>query len=155
MKRLIIFLVGVCSAIVCKAQVDSLQTNMNLRDSLLMSIYKVDSLNTAINVVESMVGRYEIYPTQNTHVHLRLDTATGEIYMVYFQIGEDWEKELIKICEPLFYPKINDRLVSGRFKLHPTTNIYNFILLDTVYGDCWDVQWSYEKNKRYRGRRFY
>ena len=36
----------------------------------------------------------------------------------------------------------------GRFELYKTQNMYNFILLDTLEGGVWQVQWSIEKDKR-------
>ena len=37
---------------------------------------------------------------------------------------------------------------NGRFFLYPTTNIYNFILLDQIDGRVWQVQWSIEEKDR-------
>ena len=37
---------------------------------------------------------------------------------------------------------------NGRFFLYPTTNIYNFILLDQIDGRVWQVQWSIEPKER-------
>ena len=37
---------------------------------------------------------------------------------------------------------------NGRFFLYPTTNSYNFILLDQIDGKTWQVQWSIEKEDR-------
>tara|TARA_B110000902_G_scaffold202997_1_gene230645 strand:- start:316 stop:900 length:585 start_codon:yes stop_codon:yes gene_type:complete len=37
---------------------------------------------------------------------------------------------------------------NGRFFLYPTTNIYNFILLDQIDGRTWQVQWNIDKDKR-------
>ena len=38
--------------------------------------------------------------------------------------------------------------MNGRFKLYPTDNIYNFILLDTSAGSVYQVQWSHEPENR-------
>ena len=38
--------------------------------------------------------------------------------------------------------------VPGRFVLHPTENIYNFIMLDQVAGQTYQVQWSFDEDKR-------
>jgi hypothetical protein len=43
----------------------------------------------------------------------------------------------------------NDEEVNGRFKLEPTQNIYNFILLDQIDGRVWQVQWSFKANERF------
>ncbi len=37
---------------------------------------------------------------------------------------------------------------NGRFFLYPTTNIYNFILLDQLDGRTWQVQWAAEEKDR-------
>jgi hypothetical protein len=37
---------------------------------------------------------------------------------------------------------------NGRFFLYPTTNIYNFILIDQIDGRTWQVQWSTEPKER-------
>ena len=41
-----------------------------------------------------------------------------------------------------------DEEKNGRFFLYPTTNIYNFILLDQIDGRAWQVQWSTEAKER-------
>ena len=43
---------------------------------------------------------------------------------------------------------------NGRFKLYPTGNMYNFIMVDVIDGRTWQVQWNTKKNKRIV-RRFY
>lgn len=42
---------------------------------------------------------------------------------------------------------VPDETVTGRFKLYPTQNNYNFILLDTTFSFAYLMQWSTEKNK--------
>ena len=37
---------------------------------------------------------------------------------------------------------------NGRFKLYPTGNMFNFIMVDVIDGRMWQVQWSTEENKR-------
>ncbi len=41
-----------------------------------------------------------------------------------------------------------EKEINGRFTLHPTQNIYNFILLDQIDGKVWQVQWSLEFENR-------
>ena len=36
----------------------------------------------------------------------------------------------------------------GRFKLYPTNNMFNFIMLDVINGKTWQVQWSTEPENR-------
>ena len=37
---------------------------------------------------------------------------------------------------------------NGRFKLYPTDNSYNFIMVDVITGDTYQVQWNTDKEKR-------
>ena len=37
---------------------------------------------------------------------------------------------------------------NGRFKLYPTGNMYNFIMVDVIDGRTWQVQWNIDDNKR-------
>ena len=37
---------------------------------------------------------------------------------------------------------------NGRFKLYPTGNMYNFIMVDVIDGRTWQVQWNTDENKR-------
>ena len=37
---------------------------------------------------------------------------------------------------------------NGKYKLYPTGNMYNFIMVDVELGRTWQVQWSTKENKR-------
>ena len=37
---------------------------------------------------------------------------------------------------------------SGRFKLYPTGNMYNFVMVDVIDGRTWQVQWNIDDDKR-------
>ena len=37
---------------------------------------------------------------------------------------------------------------NGRFKLYPTGNMYNYIMVDVIDGRTWQVQWSTKENER-------
>lgn len=37
----------------------------------------------------------------------------------------------------------------GRYKLYPTTNMWTFLKLDTRIGRIWQVQWSFDDDKRF------
>ncbi len=36
---------------------------------------------------------------------------------------------------------------AGRYALFPTQNMYNFIMLDQIDGDTYQVQWGKEENR--------
>jgi hypothetical protein len=87
---------------------------------------------------------YELFPTQNTWTFIKLNTRNGKLWQVQFSIkGNRMVTELNST--PLV---LNEMEINGRFTLYPTDNIYNFILLDQVEGDTWQVQWSAENELR-------
>ena len=81
---------------------------------------------------------FTIYPTQNYWTQIELDTRDGKMWQV--QISPDNDKEILKISLNLM--PLTDSPEPGRFMLSPTKNMYNFVLLDTVNGRTWQVQWS-------------
>ena len=90
--------------------------------------------------------RYKLYPTQNIWNFIKLDTQTGKMWMVQFSV-EDSNDRFVYDLNPL-YLYFNDDMVNGRFELYPTQNSWNFILLDQIDGRTWQVQWSFDKDKR-------
>ncbi|MCB9314497.1 MAG: hypothetical protein H6569_00015 [Lewinellaceae bacterium] len=96
-------------------------------------------------VFENIV--YQLFPTQNYWTFIKLNTRNGKMWQVHFTIKEDGvDGELILNSIPLV---TEEKEVNGRFTLYPTENIYNFILLDQIDGDVYQVQWSMEE--KYRG----
>lgn len=89
---------------------------------------------------------YRLFPTQNMFIYLRLDTRNGKIDMV--QWNADTENRLYtSLSSKSLLPSGQDPK-AGRFTLYSTTNIYNFILLDQVSGNMWQVQWSFDELNR-------
>ena len=100
------------------------------------------SINSIILASEN--PRYVTYPTENINTVLKLDTAVGTITQVHIGIGKDSTRgEFYINASPLA-----DTIENGRFALQKTGNMYNFILLDTVDGRVWQVQWSFNANNR-------
>lgn len=83
------------------------------------------------------VGRYKIYPTTNIYTSLKLDTASGRITALQISLGDTYgiEYDITDAVVP-------DETIIGRFELYPTKNNFNFILLDTIFGYAYQVQWS-------------
>ena len=89
---------------------------------------------------------YKLYPTDNRWYFIKLDTRNGKMTQVQFSVeGNEYRFETILNDIPLVDKK-DER--EGRFELYPTENIYNFILLDTLAGSCWQVQWHTEPTNR-------
>lgn len=92
--------------------------------------------------------RYRLFPTQNMWTFLKLDTMTGKIWQVQFSVeGSEYRFEIplskTDICET--YKK--DKIV-GRYTLYPTQNTYNFVMLDQIDGETYQVQWSMNADNR-------
>lgn len=68
-----------------------------------------------------------------------------------FTISEDgYEGELILNSSSLVWTE--DEEVNGEFTLHPTKNMYNFMLLNQINGRTFQVQWNNNKEKRFVSR---
>ena len=87
---------------------------------------------------------YQLYPTQNMYMFLKLDTRNGRIWQVQYSM-EDKRFESVLNIIPLVSEKEE---FNGRFKLYPTESIYTYILLDRISGDTYQVQWSQELGNR-------
>lgn len=88
---------------------------------------------------------YELYPTQNFYTFLKLNTKTGQVSQVQYAINNDDRFEIGINDAPLVEGSASE---AGRFKLSPTQNMYNFLLLDQITGQVWQVQWHIEDDKR-------
>lgn len=94
---------------------------------LIMVIFYSIGYISAQNVQN--VPRYKMYQTENIHILLKLDTATGKVWMVQYSLGDNTGMVVPVDDSSLLIPGIKE--VAGRFELYPTKNMYNFILLDT------------------------
>lgn len=119
------------------------QSPVTPRDSTLSQIKSLMTKN-------SLVGRYKVYPTTNTYNSLRLDTATGEVSALQIGMNSDSDRMEYLICEGIISE--DSELIIGRYELYPTNNHYNFILLDTIRGFAYQVQWSTKTNECGRWR---
>jgi len=78
------------------------------------------------------------------YTFLRLDTRTGMLWEVQWSMEDD-NRFVYSLSDTAQAPMGKK---AGRFTLYPTTNMYNFVLLDQDEGRTWQVQWSTEKEKR-------
>ena len=89
---------------------------------------------------------YKLFSTQNMYTFIKLDTRNGRMWQVQWSTkGSDYRFESTLSDSALVNEEEEQ---NGRFFLYPTTNIYNFILLDQIDGRTWQVQWSIEKEDR-------
>ena len=82
---------------------------------------------------------------------MKLDTATGYIEQLQCTLEEDKDGTVgIINSEDLSLLSSN----AGTFELYPTSNMYQFILLDKRLGRTWHVQWGIGENKRWIRRTY-
>ena len=95
---------------------------------------------------------YKLYPTDNMWNFIELDTITGMLWQVQFDVSKDSGKyrfrTALDLTDKRTSTKYSEKEIPGRYELYKTQNMYNFILLDTIEGYTWQVQWSLEREKR-------
>jgi len=87
---------------------------------------------------------YRLFSTRNMYTFIKLNTKNGQMWQV------QWDTKGNQLETPLSLITLvtKEEEKNGRFFLYPTTNIYNFILLDQLDGRAWQVQWNIEEKDR-------
>lgn len=111
---------------------------------LLMSLTAVPGFSNILDDSEQS-QRFELYPTQNTFNFLKLDKKTGKIYQVQWSL--EGEKEFSITLNGIDLSQFSTD--GNCFKLYPTKNMWQFILLDGASGRAWHVQWGFEEKNRW------
>ena len=88
---------------------------------------------------------YRLFSTKNMYTFIKLNTRNGQMWQV--QWGTESQYRFENTLSDIYRVNKDDEK-NGRFFLYPTTNMYNFILLDQIDGRVWQVQWSGEAEKR-------
>ena len=88
---------------------------------------------------------YRLFATRNTYNFIKLNTRNGQMWQVQWGTESKYRFETT-LSDISRVEKEEEK--NGRFFLYPTTNIYNFILLDQIDGRAWQVQWSLEEKDR-------
>jgi hypothetical protein len=113
--------------------------------SVLLIVYTLfaQSVSTQQN---NSTSTYRLFPTQNMWTLIKLNTRNGQIWQVQYDVQgiERFQTSLSLMPQIAKEQEANDR-----FTLHPTQNMYTFILLDQFDGRMWQVQWSTEAKKRF------
>jgi hypothetical protein len=114
---------------------------------------KIDTLLTINNMLleqieidSSLKGRFKLYKTENNFNFLELDTKTGKIKQVQWSLDEKNEGSSVINNVDLSW---GTGYGSGSFELYPTSNIFQFILIDKTNGRKWHVQWGLENANRW------
>ena len=88
---------------------------------------------------------YRLFATRNMYTFIKLNTSNGQMWQV--QWGTESKYRFENVLSDISLVN-KDEEKKGRFFLYPTTNIYNFILLDQIDGRVWQVQWNTEAKNR-------
>jgi hypothetical protein len=97
------------------------------------------------NISTDSIVVYRLFATRNMYTFIKLNTRNGQMWQV--QWGTESKYQFESTLSDI--SRVNkDEERNGRFFLYPTTNIYNFILLDQIDGRVWQVQWSTKVNER-------
>lgn len=89
---------------------------------------------------------YKLFPTKNFWTFIKLNTRNGKMWQVHFGVTETDVRAILDLNN---LPLVSEeKETSGRFTLYPSENTYNFLLLDQIDGNVYQVQWSMQENNR-------
>jgi len=100
----------------------------------------IQNISTDSNVT------YRLFSTRNMYTFIKLDTRNGQMWQVQWGTKGSEYRFVNTLSDIYLVNKEEEK--NGRFFLYPTTNIYNFILLDQIDGRTWQVQWSINEKDR-------
>ena len=123
---------------------------ITMMKKILLLIVAICGLLCASGCVTSgeVQPRFKMLSTQNLFIFLKLDTATGKIWMVQYGMG-DRKGVVVPLDDTsLLDPEATE--VNGRYELYSTENMFTYILLDTQMGNTYQVQWNIEEENRFR-----
>lgn len=95
---------------------------------------------------QSPTAPYRLFKTANMWTFIKLDTATGKMWQMQYDVQGDSRGSLGLNIQDLASGKESS---PGRFTLYPTSNIYTFILVDQIDVRTWQVQWSMDRENRF------
>ncbi|WP_286032776.1 hypothetical protein [Brachyspira pilosicoli] len=110
---------------------------MKIKTFIILFIFCTAFLYGEIDIYEpsqSPTVKYRLFRTANIWTFLKLETTTGRIWIVQYDIKGDNRFSVELNMVDLSGGKEKSL---GRFTLYPTSNIYTFILLDQIYGNTW------------------
>ena len=157
MKKLILLLF---IPIVCFGQEDieryKVYNTTNIFTSLLLDsatgqIWQLQIGLTDVDQIKSVLSDYKYANTIDYY------TRSHNEAMKYWEEKYNSKHDsIVSVEDKAFYkPYTLDEMSeysriakNGRFKLYPTDNSYNFIMVDVITGDTYQVQWNTDKEKR-------
>ena len=98
-------------------------------------------------------AKFRLYPTSNRFTYLRLNTTNGFIDIVQYSTTNAEDRMIYPLSTTpplmsLFGKDFGGEPTLDRYTIYPTQNVYNFLLLDQVEGNTYQVQWSQDSTMR-------
>lgn len=81
-------------------------------------------------------NNYILYPKTNVHSFLKLDKCNGKILQDQYSMDEN------EFTAELNRKELGTKGKSEQFELYSTTNLWTFILLDSINGDTYLIPGS-------------
>ena len=104
------------------------------------------STSATFEATQDPTAPFRLFRTTNRWTFIKLDTITGRMWQIQYDTEGDNRNTVVLNSQDLATGK---ERIPGRFTLYSTQNIWNFILLDQIDGNLWQVQWSQERRNRW------
>jgi hypothetical protein len=112
--------------------------------STLFAQAKISNAIDPKDVSENKI--YQLFSTKNFWTFIKLNTRNGKMWQVHFGIKETDVRTTLDLNK---IPLVSEeKEMNGRFTLYPSENTFNFLLLDQIDGNVYQVQWSMEESNR-------
>jgi len=113
---------------------------------LLIVLMDVNAQEVAPEPTQDPNVPYRLFKTSNIWTFIELETSTGKMWIIQYSLKDSERGGFVLNNRNLAE---NKKKIDGRFTLYPTSNIWTFILLDQISGSTWQVQWSFDEDKRF------
>lgn len=160
MKKLLLFLLF--SSLICFGQEDierfKVYDTTNNYISLLLDTATGQTWQLQIGIGDNSSRMKTVLSDTKQAETLEDITETVDSNFKYWQETYNSKPDSIVSVEDKAYWKpytLDEKLSrsaisqNGRFKLYPTDNMYNFIMVDVINGNTYQVQWNIDRDKRF------
>jgi hypothetical protein len=113
--------------------------------ALIFCFNNLYAQNAVLEPSQSPTAPYRLFKTNNIWTFIKLDSATGKMWQIQFDMKGDNRGSVVLNSQDLANGKEKK---PGRFTLYPTSNMFTFILVDQIDGRTWQVQWAVEEENR-------
>lgn len=141
MKRIANIIVFLLAFFTCYGQTNTTKSASNKNSFSRKDSLEFQYMDTYVRQLRE--PEFELYPTTNMWNFLKLNTRTGQIWIVQFDVNGSNRGHTILNPDNLVWLEKDE--ICGRFKLQATQNMWNFLLLDQIEGRVWQVQWGLER----------